>query len=85
MVARPGAAQVSPRPKRGGLLSSSRAISEKWLRRPDSNRRCAAYETAALPLGYSAFVWKNWRGVPVPPRTRKVLETPLRRLAPAVW
>lgn len=27
---------------------------EKWLRRPDSNRRYAAYETAALPLGYSA-------------------------------
>ena len=26
----------------------------KWLRRPDSNRRYAAYETAALPLGYSA-------------------------------
>ena len=24
------------------------------LRRPDSNRRYAAYETAALPLGYSA-------------------------------
>lgn len=31
---------------------------EEWLRRPDSNRRCAAYETAALPLGYSAILRK---------------------------
>jgi hypothetical protein len=30
----------------------------EWLRRPDSNRRYAAYETAALPLGYSAVFWK---------------------------
>ena len=43
----------------------------KWLRRPDSNRRYAAYETAALPLGYSAVIGKlarrpgaapGWRG-----------------------
>lgn len=32
---------------------------EKGLRRPDSNRRYAAYETAALPLGYSAVVGKK--------------------------
>lgn len=41
-------------PNEAGLLTPSRAISENWLRRPDSNRRYAAYETAALPLGYSA-------------------------------
>ncbi len=27
---------------------------------------------------------KQWHGVPVPPRTRKVLEALLRKLAPAV-
>ena len=57
---------------------------EKWLRRPDSNRRYAAYETASLPLGYSAIVGKNWHGVPVLPRIREDLEASLHRLAPAV-
>lgn len=56
-----------------------------WLRRPDSNRRYAAYETAALPLGYSADDGENWHGVPVLPRNRKDLETSLRKLTPAVW
>jgi hypothetical protein len=55
------------------------------LRRPDSNRRYAAYETAAIPLGYSAVDGENWHGVPVLPRTRKDLETSLRKLTPAVW
>lgn len=31
------------------------------------------------------LLWENWHGVPVLPRTRKVLETPLRKLTPAVW
>ena len=45
----------------------------------------AAYETAALPLGYSAVSGENWHGVPVLPRARRVLETSLRKLTPAVW
>lgn len=36
-----------------------RPVRGKGLRRPDSNRRYAAYETAALPLGYSAVGWEN--------------------------
>jgi hypothetical protein len=36
-------------------------LMKEWLRRPDSNRRYAAYETAALPLGYSALYKENWR------------------------
>ncbi len=42
-------------PNEAGLLTPSRAFSGNWLRRPDSIRRYAAYETAALPLGYSAI------------------------------
>ncbi len=51
--------RVPPRSKRGGFADSLARASEKWLRRPDSNRRYAAYETAALPLGYSAVIGKN--------------------------
>ncbi len=55
----------------------------KWWREPESNRRWAAYGTAALPLGYPAG--GVWRGVPVLPRGGGVLETPLRRLVPAAF
>ena len=55
------------------------------LRRPDSNRRYAAYETAALPLGYPAIDEKNWRDVPVLPRTRKALDASLRKLTTVAW
>ncbi len=35
----------------------------------------------ATPL----LIRENWHGVPVLPRTRKDLETSLRKLTPAVW
>ena len=43
-----------------------------------------AYEAGAFPLGDSA-VWekRKWHDVPVLPRSRKVLEALLRKLAPA--
>ena len=38
-----------------------------------------------LPYHLATPLWlENWHGVPVLPRTRKVLETPLRKLTPAV-
>ena len=51
----------------------------------------AAYEAGAFPLGDSAVLTMKlitrWRGVPVLPRSRRVLEAPLRMLAPAacIW
>ena len=53
----------------------------KWLRRPDSNRRYAAYETAALPLGYSA-VYKGKLGERIVGFSRRVNGT--RRLKSAL-
>jgi hypothetical protein len=44
-------------------------------------RSLTAYEAAAFPLGYPAVFSENgkqWHGVPVLPRTRKVLEALLR-------
>jgi len=44
-------------------------------------RSLTAYEAAAFPLGYPAVYSENgkqWHGVPVLPRTRKVLEALLR-------
>ena len=59
------------------------ATNPKWLRDVESHHDRRAYETPRV-LNLPAIRWK-WHGVPVLPRTRVVLETALRRLAPAVW
>jgi len=60
MVARPSAALgvSSSQARRIAvfLARENKKMLEMWLRGPDSNRRFAAYETAALPLGYPAVI-----------------------------
>ena len=51
------------------------------LRDVESHHDQKAYEAPRV-LNLPAIGWK-WHGVPVLPRSRGVLETPLRRLAPA--
>ena len=53
------------------------------LRDVESHHDQKAYEAPRV-LNLPAIQWK-WHGVPVLPRTRGVLETPLRKLTPAVW
>lgn len=55
MVAASGIAPDSPRLQRGANLSQLHSRGKNKLRRPDSNRRLTAYETAALPLGDPAI------------------------------
>lgn len=58
MVARPSAAlgvSSSQARRIAVFLAREKKLLEMWLRGPDSNRRFAAYETAALPLGYPAM------------------------------
>jgi hypothetical protein len=52
------------------------------MRDVESHHDQRAYEALRV-LNLPAF-WCKWHGVPVLPRTRVVLETALRRLAPAV-
>ena len=52
------------------------------LRDVESHHDQEAYEATRV-LNLPAIRWKR-HGVPVLPRSRRVLETPLRKLAPAV-
>ena len=80
-VDRHGFAPCSPACEAGDLLND-RAAREIGGGGGNRTRSLTAYEAAAFPPGSPAIV-KKWHGVSVLPRARGVLETLLRKLAPA--
>ena len=86
MVDRHGFAPCSPACKADDLLNDRAARFGEIgcggrIRTGDTRRMKPLPYHLATPL----FIVENWHGVPVLPRTRGDLETPLRKLTPAVW
>ena len=86
MVDRHGFAPCSSACKADDLLNDRAARFEGIgcggrIRTGDTRRMKPLPYRLATPL----LIRENWHGVPVLPRTCKVLEASLRKLTPAVW